>query len=138
MRTKEEQRQRKLKKCKNFSGLINDHCAEGVAYAEVKVKQESGVFEHPCFFEGQHIECPKRVYPTADEIDREEEATRKSIERVIGTRNKIVEDTGGKIGVSGEIDCLFCDDGKVNYSVSGYNGHILAACTTPGCVYWIE
>lgn len=41
-------------------------------------------------------------------------------------------------GVSGSLDCPICKSGTLRYSISSHNGHIAAACTTPGCARWIE
>jgi hypothetical protein len=39
---------------------------------------------------------------------------------------------------SGEMKCPICEDGKLRYSRSGYNGHVHAACTKNTCVRWME
>ena len=36
--------------------------------------------------------------------------------------------------MSGEMDCLFCPDGKVRWGVAASNRHIGARCSTPGCI----
>lgn len=45
-------------------------------------------------------------------------------------------------GMAGEcdtIDCPVCKGEKcLDFSRSGYNGHIHAACRTEGCVSWME
>jgi hypothetical protein len=38
----------------------------------------------------------------------------------------------------GAMDCPICGTGKLKYSRSGYNGHVLARCSTDNCVAWIE
>jgi hypothetical protein len=38
----------------------------------------------------------------------------------------------------GSIRCPVCNDGKLRYSRSSYNGHIHARCQTIGCVEWME
>lgn len=39
---------------------------------------------------------------------------------------------------SGAVKCPVCVDGALYYSRSAYNGHVSAACITPGCVVWRE
>lgn len=36
------------------------------------------------------------------------------------------------------IPCPCCETGKLNYSISSYNGHIHAACDSGTCVKWME
>ena len=40
-------------------------------------------------------------------------------------------------GGRGEITCPTCN-GRLRYSVAGYNGHMHAACETKGCASWME
>lgn len=39
---------------------------------------------------------------------------------------------------AGAITCPVCGKGSLRYSRAEYNGHIHAACTTDGCVGWME
>jgi len=39
---------------------------------------------------------------------------------------------------TGSVACPKCGTGTIHYSVSGLNGHMHAACTTAGCVSWME
>ena len=41
----------------------------------------------------------------------------------------------GKRGIVGTIKCPKCG-GKLNYSVSDYNGHIHGQCETKDCLAW--
>lgn len=41
-------------------------------------------------------------------------------------------------GATGEFDCPICKTGKLRYSVSSYNGHVMAQCGTKDCVSWME
>lgn len=43
----------------------------------------------------------------------------------------------GKGGRS-SLPCPICEKGELRYSVSGYNGHIHAQCSTEGCVQWMQ
>ena len=40
--------------------------------------------------------------------------------------------------MSGTMDCLVCETGKVKWSVARSNGHKSARCSTPGCVAFIQ
>lgn len=39
---------------------------------------------------------------------------------------------------AGEMACLVCKTGRLRYSRANYNGHVHAACSTEGCVRWME
>ena len=58
--------------------------------------------------------------------------------KISDARKSIVAHSKGKRGVHGSLSCPICSEGVLKYSVSGYNGHIHAGCSTPGCVRWIE
>ncbi len=38
----------------------------------------------------------------------------------------------------GSIPCPICKTGRLAYQVASLNGHMHAACTTKGCVSWME
>lgn len=50
----------------------------------------------------------------------------------------VMDAVGKKRGVTGSMDCPACEGGKISYGVSSYNGHTSGACSTPGCLSWIE
>lgn len=41
-------------------------------------------------------------------------------------------------GGRSELKCPICPEGTLRYSVAGINGHMHAACTTEGCIRWME
>lgn len=55
-------------------------------------------------------------------------------------RNAIIAKHGTdkpKKSINGEMECPICK-GRLEYSISSYNGHISAECKTSKCVSWIE
>ena len=58
------------------------------------------------------------------------------------TARKAITDKHGKgkpqFDTRGAIDCPVCKVGELSYRIAAYNGHIHAACSTPGCVRWLE
>jgi hypothetical protein len=139
-------------RCKHFTGLQNNVCAAGVAYASVRMngqfqyryKYSKAVYTHracyPCLgkwnFGGET--CDKREFPTREELEAEDRSFQEQFANTLKAREAIVAATNGKRGVSGQIDCPICNTGKLGYSVSGYNGHIHARCSTENCVAWME
>lgn len=65
-------------------------------------------------------------------------------ENVVKAREAIVAACGGPwkkgtVGSSGTIPCPVCGkDASLQYSRSGYNGHVHARCDTQDCVAWME
>lgn len=55
---------------------------------------------------------------------------------------KAITDKEGKMrpkkDIYGVIKCPLCEHGDIDYSISSYNGHIHAHCTTVNCVSWME
>lgn len=51
-----------------------------------------------------------------------------------------IEAHGAKLtNAAGSIPCPICETGRVAYTYAGaYNGHVAAACSTEGCVRWME
>lgn len=41
-------------------------------------------------------------------------------------------------GGRGSVKCPCCEGGTLRYSVAGLNGHIWGACSTEGCVRWMQ
>jgi hypothetical protein len=41
-------------------------------------------------------------------------------------------------GGTGSVKCPACEMGIIKYSVASLNGHIWGACSTKGCVQWME
>lgn len=131
--------------CIHYCGMIGrgaktiTHCEAGVKYLSVRDDTKPGRSGFPCFSDnGISERCEKCQYPTEEEIAEENAATEKSIACINKARAGIVKATVGKRGVSGEIECPACLNGRLRYSVSGHNGHIHASCSNQECVRWME
>ena len=126
-------------RCVHFNGLMNDRCAAGVCYADVKpAPPVRGPLALPCFaLDDNAAPCEHQRFPTREEAEEYERETHARFERMMGARKRIVEVTSGRRGVSGTTDCPVCGK-RLGYSVAGNNGHIWAKCETEGCVAWIE
>lgn len=130
--------------CKHYRAM-SEHatCEKGVAYDDFKgLKFE----ERPCF-ERDGVAPPGCALAEFHTKEEREQRKREMMARFaqIGTaRAAIVEHLGGPwrdghdSGKHGVIECPVCKSGQLRFTRSGYNGHIHAGCTTPGCVAWIE
>lgn len=139
-------RNRNKSRCKHFSGIMNDTCDAGVAYADVrKVREPKGTgYALPCLADEGATTCEKCQFPTPEEVEAARKLMAERIENTGKARAAIVTNLGGpwKKGmpsVRGSIDCPCCGKaGGLHFSRAGYNGHIHARCETPECVSWME
>lgn len=123
----------KRNRCRHFTGMYQkETCAAGVRYDDVRAPGQI-----PCL-DCAVTSCPSQSLYSEDELAEQERQALESFRRIGVTRDAIVKATEGKQGVAGQIPCPICEHGTVAYRVSGYNGHIHAACTTESCVRWIE
>lgn len=130
-------RERRAATCKHFTGIQNDTCEVGIAYASV----QDGPGCLPCLppFRGGRqcsTSCARKSLRTAEEMVEEDRERQESLARLMKARGAIVEATGGKRRSTGKIDCPNCG-GKLGYSIAS-NGHIWGACSTSGCTQWME
>ena len=120
-------------------------CEAGVAFSSLE-NYGTKLFHSscPCFGPEQSGECQHKEYPTAEEMAARDAEIKARFERTIIARAAIVDYLGGpwKRGMGksgGRIDCPVCGkESALQFSRSGYNGHIHAACDTDDCVSWME
>lgn len=132
--------------CKNYRAMFDhDTCLVGIEYKSLPHHGTKEFFDScPCFGPKGTGECPSKVYPTKEEMEADDKRISEMFARTAAARNAIVESLGGQWkpgqpGASGVIDCPVCSGRKtLQFSRSGYNGHIHARCTTDGCVGWME
>jgi|JI10StandDraft_1071094.scaffolds.fasta_scaffold626375_3 hypothetical protein len=132
--------------CKHYQAMAhNETCKVGIAYKDLP---HAGTKEFhaacPCFGPEGTGECPCKLYPTPGEMEAEDKRLAEKFVGMAKARNAIVDSLGGPWkrgtpGASGTIDCPVClSEKKLQFSRSGYNGHIHAGCSTDGCVRWME
>lgn len=129
-------------KCIHFNGTQNDACEVGMAYSTFR--QKDGYMPIPCLrggsFKGETVECPKRQWPTDEEVKAELDehaAHTKKFMAVLPIIQRLKKDYAGK-NWSGVEPCPVCG-GKLHLSIAGaYNGHVHGSCETPDCLRWME
>ena len=142
-------------KCVHYNGTVNDRCEAGVNYRELAGPGEAFALRLPCHGPEYRLArsrslpradvvatCEKRRVPTKEEIEADEKESKERMDRLMKIRSAIVAHLGGPwkkgtAGSSGSISCPCCS-GTVRFTRAGYNGHIHAACLTPGCASWME
>ena len=131
-----EQFDRRLMRCKHYTGISKETCSAGILYESVK-SEDKPPFVWPCLHDGQRLPCQKREYYSAEEITSQEKQAQQIISNVVTVRRAIVEATKGKRTARGKLPCPICKAGEVGYSVFG-SGRIYAECSTAGCISWVE
>ncbi len=148
---------KKAGKCIHYNGTVNECCEAMVNYKELAGPGEAYGLRLPChgpdykLGSGKSlpradvvVTCPKRQEPTAEEIAADRKDIEERFEKTMKARAAIVALLGGpwKKGISGDsgaMTCPVCSGyATLNFSRSGYNGHIHAKCSTAGCVAWME
>lgn len=135
--------------CKHYNGFgCSEVCKAGVNYVQLNGgTKDKMMLRLPCLpGDGRGadgVKCDKFELRTPEEIAAEEQEFKARLERFGRCRAAIVAHLGGPWkkgtpGASGVIDCPSCEGGKLHFSRAGYNGHIHAHCTTPGCASWME
>lgn len=121
-------------------GDFPTHCAVGIEYATLPYGRPRLGEGDPCDKRGHNAGriCTSFAPWTAEEIAAEEAELNALFARVAVARSAIVAKHGKARGLQGEIACPVCETGTLRYSIAQLNGHIHAACSTAGCVRWME
>lgn len=131
--------------CKSYRAM-SDHetCHAGVEYAKFKGMTFD---KRPCFCKpggAPPSGCDSAEFPTEQEIAEQDAECDRRLKQTMDARDAIVKHLRGPWkrgmkGSSGLIDCPVCGEHEtLQFSRSGYNGHIHARCITQGCVAWME
>ena len=131
--------------CKHYNGTVNDECRAGVKYELVLLGKGTPQCSFPCFKDRNPLgaTCEKLAFETPEETAIRKADQEKRFERMGKVRAAIVATLGGpwKKGMKGSvgsITCPACGTGNVNFTRSGYNGHVHAKCSTADCAAWME
>ena len=128
--------------CKHYHGRFGPNgkavrtCDAGVNFDEMLAGRKP-IGNMPCIRDPGAPSCPKADYPTPEEAAAIDAAIEASVQRSFKVAAEVVKASKRKPG-SGTIPCPACGKGTVHYSVSSYNRHIWAKCTTPECVSFME
>ncbi len=127
--------------CRHFNGVQHKICEAGIGY------EHAGNEAMPCiprFINGRPTwSCEKFEIMSVADAEKEADERIDCMNRTTKARIAAKDDAASKglgKGKGGRevIECPCCDGGKLRYWVAGYNGHMHAACTTQGCVSWME
>lgn len=136
-----ERRERHIQKamhsCRHFNGVGNQKCDAGVNYDDVQPL--------PCIpisVTTQVAQCALKSCLTREEAEAVQVANDKRAEESMKAYVAAHEDAREKGYIKGHggqssVACPICE-GTIRYSVASSNGHMMAGCTTRGCVSWME
>ena len=130
--------------CRYFNGIFNDKCKAGISYKGLFGSGPGWAAHICCTGDSQSpVQCETAKFPTREEVeaeatewDKRQELTAKCIKEAHAHSRQA--GLGKGHGGTGSLPCPSECGGTLRYSVAGYNGHMHAACTTHGCVRWIE
>ena len=132
--------------CVHFTGIQNETCKAGINYRTLVGGPDLGwARKIPCcgaFHDEPKAKCESQKLPNEAEATlelQEENILIDRHKRTIHAAHAHAKEQGygiGKGGV-GALPCPICG-GLLRYSVASVNGHMHAACTTDGCVRWME
>lgn len=138
-------REQKSNRCVHFNGIQNDACRAGVSYETFRKERVAGKDWMPCLKDaaGDCVHCEQRRWPTAEEVEAELAEDEKHFAKMMAGANAVCTDAANRgfkkgNGGVGVVTCPVCNGGLIRYSVSAYNGHRHAKCTTDGCVCFME
>lgn len=140
-------RERQAQTCKHYNGASRETCKAGVNYHELVGNDKGWMRRLPCSVGGTFIgtedvcDCALREFPTAEEVQAEEDGIINGIQNTITARQTITDylkaNNKPLRNVAGQIPCPICKSGTLQFSIA-YNGHCHASCSTSGCVSWME
>lgn len=131
----------------HFAGMMAKTCDAGVNLDELAGTTDGRLARLPCSGgfprkEGVAVvECPHKRLPTSEEIDEDEAWVEKRVEMMKKSTAFFAKVRAMHKGesASGLNDCPVCGQPKaLRWKISGYNGHIHAACKTEDCISFIE
>lgn len=122
---------RRKNRCRNFTGIQNKKCKQGIAYETVR-DESTSPYGFPCTLSGGT--CESLSPYTAEEL----EAQDREISERIGAIGKARAAIVAHGDFNGQLPCPVCGSGSLRYSKARSNGHIHASCSTEGCVRWME
>ena len=122
--------------CKHYNGTMNETCKVGVKYDSIKDTSQKP-YRWICTDLDATATCPSCARKTLEEIAERKKYLNDRLAYLLLAISKIKPlRVKGKTTI-GEIECPKCQ-GRLHYSIAGYNGHVHGQCETKGCLSWME
>lgn len=157
--------EKRATRCRHFNGLQHDKCEAGVCYKTLQADGLLPCLPWHCDTGKPVATCGNYGTYTAEEVAEQEREIGRALNGTITARHTIVAElqrrhaAGDKtvsakphhdpefaetgcqsayVAGAGVLPCPACKTGTLKYSRAACNGHIHAACSTAGCVRWME
>lgn len=123
--------------CIHYAGIVgeggrrNVTCKADVEYDSVRGRAKP--YKWACT--EPTLQCSKREYPTAEQVRAAEEKSERVWQDIRTARAAIVARLSGEPGQC-DVECPACGASLAG-ALHG-NGHVHAACSTDGCLMWME
>ena len=133
--------------CVHFAGTMAEACEAGVNLDGLAGPSPGRLARLPCSggFPRKEgvvvVECPHKRLPTPEEVAEDEEWVARRVEMMKKSAAFFAKVRAMHRGesASGLNDCPACGQPKaLRWRISGYNGHIHAACKTEDCISFME
>lgn len=138
----------RIKWCKHHSspGPLEDKCALGIDISKMVQRGTYGAFyKLPCHNQSDKdvvkCSCDKLEFFTDKEVadqEAEEEKWLEEAERRITIIVPLMQKLKESPGMTGIADCPVCKTGKINWSCSIRNRHLIMKCSTLECINFME
>ncbi len=144
---REHRIRKEMTDCIHFSGIQHERCKAGIHVRELVGGSDFGwAARLPCLGMDAakcEVECPSRNLPNREEAEAIIDASDKMFDLALSVMRAAKQHAkqqalGVGNGGRGEIPCPSGCGGTLRYSVASVNGHMHAACTSKGCVSWME
>jgi len=149
--TKEHHREKEIARemgdCVHFPGIQHAECRAGVNMRQLVGGPDFGwAARLPCLQMDAakcEVTCPSRKFPTREEAEAELAEHDARMEKFLISM-RAAKDHAKQLGLGrgnggqGRLACPSGCGGELRYSVASVNGHMHAACSTKGCVSWME
>lgn len=138
---------REMDQCVHFRGIQHDTCKADVHLRQLVGGADFGWARRiPCFKSDAKdcsVTCAKREFMTREQAEAEVKKDDAHMERAMLGITAAHEDAEKKgiirgVGGASELPCPTECGGTLRYRVASINGHMHAACTTDGCLRWME
>lgn len=143
----EEKVLREMDQCVHFRGVQHDTCKVDINLRQLVGGDDFGWARRiPCLKSDAEqcvVTCEKREFMNREqaeaEVKRDDERMRKAMIGISAAHHDakqkgIVKGVGGAREIPCPVEC----GGTLRYRVASINGHMHAACTTKGCLQWME
>jgi len=139
VKTRAERRALRKRTCRHFRGTVNAECAAGIVYESLTDGAPGWARRLPCFGDAGAAVCAQYSALTDAEFAEADRGARAAMERLEKLAPRVAEIRKEYAGRDVRLveTCPACGK-RIALEHHGANGHVWAACETPGCIGFME